>query len=86
MCSIVSSSGELQQKHSVGSTPKLDSFSLLKLLKGLQAHTKLQVSELQFSKWKKEKMIHMDQTTPNLQKDRNMMNQVSTHKANKDSP
>jgi len=29
-------------------------------------------------------MTHIDQTTPNLQKDRNMMNQVSTHKANKD--
>ncbi|KAG5586703.1 hypothetical protein H5410_047137 [Solanum commersonii] len=50
----------------------------------LQAHTKLQVSELQFSRWKKGKMTHIDQTTPNLQKDRNMMNQVSTHKANKD--
>uniref|UniRef100_M1D9I6 Uncharacterized protein n=2 Tax=Solanum tuberosum TaxID=4113 RepID=M1D9I6_SOLTU len=48
----------------------------------LQAHTKLQVSELQFSRWKKGKMTHIDQTTPNLQKDRNMMNQVSTHKAN----
>ncbi|KAG5631061.1 hypothetical protein H5410_002778 [Solanum commersonii] len=29
-------------------------------------------------------MTHIDQTTPNLQKDRNMMNQVSTHKANND--
>ncbi|KAG5630417.1 hypothetical protein H5410_002134 [Solanum commersonii] len=29
-------------------------------------------------------MTHIDQTTPNLQKDRNMMNQVSPHKANKD--